>query len=372
MGNSRTIISSSIVSIIIVAVGLFLLCVRRAPRINTDETTFGNAEYNTQTASDEEQQLLNLLSEASDEMALEEQQTQPREANQASTDDDLTSLLNEGESAFDDPEYASGEEQSMNDIMKLLEMEDSDDAVSGQPTDQSQDEIYQSSLPEFSRNEKQSSNTNTTNQDGSSSIDNLIDEVGKLENVLADKQSEKQQLQAEIESYDRQIAELESQIANPSQANFQTRQASNYESGSYDETGQQNLYLNTRAMSGSDYEVAYNESLQLFYERRYEQAVNQFYKLLQLNPMHTLADNCQYWIGECRYAQRKYYQAIAEFTKVGAYDAADKKDDAQLMIGLAFMKLGESQHAQSEFDWLISTFANSEYISKAHYYLNQF
>jgi len=123
--------------------------------------------------------------------------------------------------------------------------------------------------------------------------------------------------------------------------------------------------------AGDNYETVYKEARRFFLEHRYRQAANHFRQLLQVNQRHSLADNCQYWIGECYFAQGNYYQAIAEFTKVGAYDAADKKDDAQIMLGLAFMKLGDVQHAQSELDWLVSAFASSEYVSRAYRYLRQ-
>jgi len=134
------------------------------------------------------------------------------------------------------------------------------------------------------------------------------------------------------------------------------------------EKGSMNSFFNDAAVN---FKIAYREAQQLFHQHRYSQAANRFYQLLQLNQRHPLADNCQYWIGECYFAQGKYYQAIAEFTKVAAYDAADKKDDAQIMIGLAFMKLGQVQHAQSELDWLVSAFASSEYVSTAYRYLRQ-
>jgi hypothetical protein len=56
---------------------------------------------------------------------------------------------------------------------------------------------------------------------------------------------------------------------------------------------------------------------------------------------------------------------------VAAFDAADKKDDAQIMLGLAFMRLGESQHAQTELNWLVNAFASSEYVSRAYRFLRQ-
>ena len=41
------------------------------------------------------------------------------------------------------------------------------------------------------------------------------------------------------------------------------------------------------------------------------------------------------------------------------------------MMGVAFLRLGETKQAQSELDLLVSTFASSEYITRAHRYLRQ-
>jgi TolA-binding protein len=92
---------------------------------------------------------------------------------------------------------------------------------------------------------------------------------------------------------------------------------------------------------------------------------------VEKNSKNALADNCQYWIGESRFAQGKFYQAIAEFTKVFAFEDGDKQDDAQLMLGMAFMKLGDINSARVEFDWLVSCYSSSEYGKQAGAYLGQ-
>jgi TolA-binding protein len=82
-----------------------------------------------------------------------------------------------------------------------------------------------------------------------------------------------------------------------------------------------------------------------------------------------MADNCQYWIGECYYGLRQYQKAIIEFQKVFAYSATDKHDDAQLMIGLSYFRLGQRDQAQSEFQTFLNNFADSEYSSIARRYV---
>jgi TolA-binding protein len=213
--------------------------------------------------------------------------------------------------------------------------------------------------------------TNDQSQDDEATLAAINDEIKHLESVLNEKNSVKERLKEEIKKYDEKIAMLESRLTNPaSEYNYYSGQQTTTDYG-YSETSESsNIALDT-SKPIDDYEITYKDALQLFYDHRYSDAINQFYALLQINPKHKLADNCQYWLGECYYAQGKYYQAIAEFNKVAAYDAADKKDDAQLMLGLCFLKVGDTELAQTELNWLVGAFAKSEYVSKAYRYLNR-
>ncbi|OPZ64053.1 MAG: Tetratricopeptide repeat protein [bacterium ADurb.Bin478] len=81
-----------------------------------------------------------------------------------------------------------------------------------------------------------------------------------------------------------------------------------------------------------------------------------------------LADNCQYWIGESYFGLKEYQQAIMEFQKVFAYSMTDKYDDAQLMIGLSYVRSGQKEKAQKEFETFLNTYAGSEYAGVARRY----
>lgn len=108
-----------------------------------------------------------------------------------------------------------------------------------------------------------------------------------------------------------------------------------------------------------------------FEKFRYQEAISRFQQLLAGNPNHKMADNCQYWIGECYYGLKDYQKAIVEFQKVFAYSETDKYDDAQLMIGLAYVRGGEKDKAQKEFESFLNSYNNSEYTSIAkRYYSN--
>jgi len=119
----------------------------------------------------------------------------------------------------------------------------------------------------------------------------------------------------------------------------------------------------------SEFGLAYQDALDDFYVRRFDSAMRKFRELIATNANHPLADNCQYWIGESYFAMGRYYEAVAEFQKVYAFGKSNKTNDAQLMIGLAFLKSGEKEMARSELNMLVSFNPQSESAKKAQKYL---
>jgi len=127
--------------------------------------------------------------------------------------------------------------------------------------------------------------------------------------------------------------------------------------------------VDNSAILSSEFGLAYQDALDDFYVRRYDSAIRKFRELIGNNDNHPLADNCQYWIGEGYFAMGRYYDAVAEFQKVYAFEQSNKTNDAQLMIGLAFMKSGEKEMARAELNMLTSFNPQSESARKAQKYL---
>ncbi len=128
----------------------------------------------------------------------------------------------------------------------------------------------------------------------------------------------------------------------------------------------------TTAVAENDFpaEMLYQDALDAFYARRYQQAIHRFRKLLVRGDAGELADNCQYWIGECYFAMGDYYQAIVEFEKIYMYENANKLADAQLMVGVALFKIGQMQEAKTELSMVMSLSRNRAVRAKARRYLN--
>jgi len=375
MKNTRTLISSSIVSIIIMVLGMFMLCMSRAPRITFDEPLIEGGGVENDSVNVDNDDFLSLLGEESDDTTLTEDNTNT----ESGSDEDFLSLLNdveEGTTTYDQSS-ASGDE-GLDEILNLLELDenaDSENVSTDNMSEMASDSDDSDWLQALTDSETAETGTQAAQSDNSEmeSIDQLSKEVEHLETVLAEKNATAANLQTEIDQYDQKFTK--SQRQNPVSVEKRTpvQPASYYEPtpAATEPTYNRNTNV-TRAYNGSSFDDGYNAALDLFQNHQYPQAIESFYQLLLQDSRHPLADNCQYWIGECRYAQGKYYQAIAEFNKVFAYDEPDKQDDAQLMLGLTYLKLGEMGSARIEFDWLVSCYASSEYVSTASRYLGQF
>ena len=94
--------------------------------------------------------------------------------------------------------------------------------------------------------------------------------------------------------------------------------------------------------TAGDFEDRYEQGLRNFRSGRYREAMSLFEGLLQSDPFHPLASNCQYWIGECQDAANQREAALATFTRVlEEYPSSDKAAAAQLKKGLIYLKMGD-------------------------------
>ncbi|HEX9970492.1 MAG TPA: hypothetical protein VGD14_00340 [bacterium] len=365
MHNTRTLIRSSMVSLIIVLMGLFMLCMSRAPRISIDEPLVegGGVEFDSVDAND--QDLASLLNDVDEPVDANSNASD----NEATDDSDILALLGNDEenTTLSDQSSQSGDE-GLDEILKLLDSGDESSATDNSDFG-SMDSNQQFASTETSESADQNSQTSAL---GTEAMDNLEKEVERLEGVLNEKTTEMQGLQTEIQDYDQKINKYDSQAMSSGGSKTPARLVSSQQVATSEESGYTESSKSNRSNRSSNFDETYNSALEYFYRRDFEQAIDQFQDLVETNSKNALADNCQYWIGESRFAQGKYYQAIAEFTKVFAFEDGEKQDDAQLMLGMAFMKLGDINSARVEFDWLVSCYSSSEYSKKAGVYLGQF
>jgi len=108
-----------------------------------------------------------------------------------------------------------------------------------------------------------------------------------------------------------------------------------------------------------------------FENRDYDTCIQYFESLIGSSTNHKLSDNAQYWIGEAYYGKRHYNAAIIAFEKVFTFPRSNKKDDAQLKLGLCYIRKGDKEKAREELNRLLSDYPNSEYVAKAEKLLSK-
>jgi tol-pal system protein YbgF len=93
----------------------------------------------------------------------------------------------------------------------------------------------------------------------------------------------------------------------------------------------------------------------------YALALVGFQDYLRKSPDSELADNAQYWIGECYYAQRDFRKAIEEFSRVEqTYPKADKVPAALLKIAYSYLQLEDRAAARRILRDLVARFSSTE------------
>ncbi len=178
--------------------------------------------------------------------------------------------------------------------------------------------------------------------------DQLKMDIAELERKLSEKDSEISRLKSDLAAKEEKLSKIES-------------------SG----TSQPPATVTPTTTFTGNLREDYQNALSEYYNRNYKLAIQLFEELLARYPNTSLSDNCRYWIGESYYALGNYNQAIIEFTKVFSFANSNKMDDAQLKLGLCYLRLGDRERARQEFERLISDYPNSEYISKAQQYLSK-
>ena len=107
-------------------------------------------------------------------------------------------------------------------------------------------------------------------------------------------------------------------------------------------------------------EGLYSKAFQLFREGQFDAARTEFSNYLKLYPDTDLADNSQFWLGECYYAEKRYSDAIAAYEKtIKKYPQSDKVGSAMLKQGMAFLELGDKTAGKILLNKVVRTYPNS-------------
>lgn len=195
-----------------------------------------------------------------------------------------------------------------------------------------------------------------------------ITDTGVEDQRVVRLQNQVDELEKEIQKKDMEIADLKTQLMVKEEELSKRPVASTV----YSQPSQSSYTASPTPSSSGPYSDRYHETLALFHERRYQEAIAGFEDLLARDINHSLSDNAQYWIGESYYAMGRYNEAIIAFEKVYTFPQSNKNDYAQFKIGQCYFKIGNKERANQEFQQLIDTYPDSELVPRARNYLAQF
>ncbi|MBI4517808.1 MAG: tol-pal system protein YbgF [Deltaproteobacteria bacterium] len=115
------------------------------------------------------------------------------------------------------------------------------------------------------------------------------------------------------------------------------------------------------AFEGAKVDDDYRDGIALVRAGQCDQATPKFRAFLKKNAKSDLADNAQYWVGECYYRQRNYNKAILELNDVLLrYPKGDKLPSALLTLASAFEDMGQKIEAKLVLQKLVSDHPKSE------------
>ena len=116
----------------------------------------------------------------------------------------------------------------------------------------------------------------------------------------------------------------------------------------------------------------YGGALSLFWSRHYDESIDSFKRLLNGGIEDSLADHCEYWIGECHYAKKEFKDAVTSFEKVIILSASNKKADAFIMLGQSYEKIHETSKARWAYEELLRRYPGDLHAALAKSRLRSF
>ncbi len=108
------------------------------------------------------------------------------------------------------------------------------------------------------------------------------------------------------------------------------------------------------ASAASTPEALYRSAYEDYMRGNYDLAAEGFREYLRRWGGTDLADNAQYWIGECYDAEERFQEALDAFSEVlEKYPTSDKAAAAQLKKGLIYLKLGDQGQAVVNLQYVV-------------------
>lgn len=110
----------------------------------------------------------------------------------------------------------------------------------------------------------------------------------------------------------------------------------------------------------------YSQAYADYARGNYDLAIQEYQEYLKHYADTDLADNAQFWIGECLYAKGRFEEAIEAWNGLlRDYPTSDKIPDARFKKGMALERLGRRSQALVEYRFVVDRFPNSDAGRKA-------
>ena len=101
----------------------------------------------------------------------------------------------------------------------------------------------------------------------------------------------------------------------------------------------------------------YQQALDQLRGGRHDEAVSSFRGFVKQHPQHDLADNAQYWLGECFYDRKDYSTALREFRRVAEkFPQGNKAPDALLKVAFSYLALGSGRPARETLQEIVRNY----------------
>jgi tol-pal system protein YbgF len=98
-----------------------------------------------------------------------------------------------------------------------------------------------------------------------------------------------------------------------------------------------------------------------FRRGNYDLAIQAFQEFLRRNATSELADNAQYWVGECYLGKKQYSEAVAAFDELlRQYPTTERIPEAHYKKAVALERLGRRSQALLEYRFVFERFPNTE------------
>ena len=133
-------------------------------------------------------------------------------------------------------------------------------------------------------------------------------------------------------------------------------------------------FTETTGATPGSVQALYDGALRLYYTEEpasVRSAIGEFAKVLEAAPNSDLADNADYWTGECYYKLEELPQALEAFKRVFNHQFEDKYDDAQLKIGMTYRLMGQRDQALAAFRELVEKYDESPYLEHARRHIRE-